>query len=437
MRHQSRWLRGATCLLTTAVLGLGAGCKGSDSKDAGSGSGGPVQVWAIQNPNENPILQSGIDAYGKSGKSKLEMQTFQNDAYKQKLQVSMGSPNAPDVFFNWGGGNLAQYVKAGQVADLTDALAKNPTVASAFLPSVLDVGKVDGKQYGLPMNGMAPVVLYYNKKVFNDAGVQPPKTFDDLLMVVDKLKAKGVIPIALAGSQGWTELMYLEYLLDRVGGPDKFANIAAGKADAWKDPAVIKALGMCQELAKRGAFGSNFASINYDNAGSSKLLATGKAAMHLMGAWDYSSQVSNNPDFVKAGNLGWLEFPSVAGGAGDPKDVVGNPSNYFSVRNGGKNTAAAIDFLIKTLSSDSYTQDLIKTGQVPAVKGVETKLQSSANADFAVFTYKLVSGAPSFTQSWDQALSPAAGTEINANMQKLFLSQLTPDAFAAAMEKVK
>ena len=85
MRHHSRWLRGATCLLTTAVLGLGAGCKGSDSKDSGSGSSGPVQVWAIQNPNENPILQSGIDAYGKSGKSKLEMQTFQNDAYKQKL----------------------------------------------------------------------------------------------------------------------------------------------------------------------------------------------------------------------------------------------------------------------------------------------------------------------------------------------------------------
>src|SRR4051812_1611985 len=207
MRRHSRWMRGAGCLFATAVLAMAAtGCKGSDSKNSGgSGSSGPVQVWALQDPSNQPIIQAGIDAYGKSGKSKLELQTFTNDAYKQKLQVSMGSPNAPDVFFNWGGGNLAQYVKAGQVADLTDALAKNTEAAGAFLPSVLDVGKVDGKQYGLPMNGIQPVVLYYNKKVFSDAGVQPPKTYDDLLAAVDRFKAKGVIPIALAGSQGWTE----------------------------------------------------------------------------------------------------------------------------------------------------------------------------------------------------------------------------------------
>jgi xylobiose transport system substrate-binding protein len=439
MRHHSRWMRGAGCLFATAVLAMAAtGCKGSDSKNSGSsGSSGPVQVWALQDPSNQPIIQAGIDAYGKSGKSKLELQTFTNDAYKQKLQVSMGSPNAPDVFFNWGGGNLAQYVKAGQVADLTDALAKNSEAANAFLPSVLDVGKVDGKQYGLPMNGIQPVVMFYNKKVFADAGLQPPKTYDDLLGAVDKFKAKGVIPIALAGSQGWTELMYLESLLDRVGGPAKFADIVAGKDGAWKDPAVIKSLTMCQELAKRGAFGSNFSSINYDNTGSSKLLATGKAAMHLMGAWDYPSQVNNNPDFVKAGNLGWFAFPSVTGGAGDAKSVVGNPSNYFSVRSGGKNTEAAVDFVIKTLSSAAYTDDLIKAGQVPAVKGVDAKLANSPNTDFAVWTYQLVSNAPSFTQSWDQALSPAAGTELNANMQKLLLSQLTPDAFADAMAKVK
>ena len=149
---------------------------------------------------------------------------------------------------------------------------------------------------------------------------------------MDAFKTQGVIPIVLPGTQAWTELMYLEYLLDRVGGPQKFADIVAGKPGAWRDPAVLQALTMCQDLAERGAFGKNFASINYDNTGASRLFATGKAAMFLMGSWEYTSQASNNPDFVTSGNLGWVPFPAVEGGAGDPKNVVGNPSNYFSVR---------------------------------------------------------------------------------------------------------
>jgi raffinose/stachyose/melibiose transport system substrate-binding protein/xylobiose transport system substrate-binding protein len=418
------------CLLAVAACG-GSGAGGG----GGSEAGGTMQIWAIENPTDNAVVKTSVDAFNKSSDLEIEFTTYVNDTYKQKLPVSMGSPNAPDIFFNWGGGNLAQFVEAKQVADLTSALAKSPA-ANAFLSSVLSVGKIDGKVYALPMNGMGPVILYYNKAVFTSVGVQPPTTYDQLLAVVDKIKAKGVIPIALAGSQGWTELMWLEYLLDRVGGPDVFADIAAGKPSAWKDPAIKQALTMCQDLAKRGAFGSNFASINYDNEGASKLFATGKAAMHLMGGWEYASQASNNPDFVKKGDLGWLTFPSVSGGKGDPKNVVGNPSNYFSVHAGGKHTQQAIDFLVDTLASDAFVKALVDGGQVPAVKGVDSKLTGTANADFAKFTYKMVEDAPSFTQSWDQALSPAAGTAVNTNLQKLFLSQMTPDQFVDAMGKV-
>jgi raffinose/stachyose/melibiose transport system substrate-binding protein/xylobiose transport system substrate-binding protein len=435
MRPHVRLPRSAACVIAASMLTVAA-CGGSGPGGGGTESGGTMQVWAVENPTDNAVLKASVDSFNKSSNVKIEFSTYVNDTYKQKLPVSMGSPNAPDIFFSWGGGNLAQFVKAHQVADLTDALAKS-SAASAFLPSVLNVGKIDGKLYALPMNGMGPVILYYNKAVFASVGLQPPTTYDQLLTVIDKIKAKGVIPVALAGSQGWTELMWLEYLLDRVGGPDVFADIAAGKPNAWTDPAIKAALQMCQDLAKRGAFGTNFASINYDNEGASKLFATGKAAMHLMGGWEYASQASNNPDFVKAGNLGWSMFPSVASGKGDPKNVVGNPSNYFSVYASGKHTEQAVDFLVDTLASDAYVKALVDGGQVPAVKGVDAKLSGTANAEFAKFTYNLVEAAPSFTQSWDQALSPAAGTAVNTNLQKVFLSQMTPDQFIEVMSKTK
>lgn len=301
----------------------------------------------------------------------------------------------------------------------------------------MDVGKVDGKQYGLPMIGVLPVVLFINKDVFAKAGVQPPKTYAELLSLVDTFKAKGVTPIALAGSQGWTELMWLEYLLDRIGGADKFQAIVAGKDGAWQDPAVIKSLEEIQNLVKRGAFGSNFASVNYDNQGASKLFATGKAAMHLMGTWDYSVQKDANPKFISEGKLGYVAFPAYEGGAGDPKSVVGNPSNYYSINAASKNKAVAADFLAKSLTSEAYINGLIDAGQVPAVKGVEETLKAKPNAEFTTFTYGLVADAPSFTQSWDQALSPSVSEKMLTNLQKLFLNKITPNDFAADMAAAK
>ncbi|GIG45585.1 extracellular solute-binding protein [Dactylosporangium siamense] len=437
MRRSVQLRRVITGMLaaTTAVALTACGSSGPGTSKPGEPS--KVSVWALQDAAVNPIATSSIDAYNKANNTKIELVTYVNDAYKQKLQVAMGSPAAPDVFFNWGGGNLAEFVKANQVAPLDDALAKNPELKAKFLPSVLDVGKVDGKQYGLPMLGVLPVVLFINKDVFAAAGVQPPKTYADLLNLVDVFKGKGITPIALAGSQGWTELMWLEYLLDRIGGADKFANIAAGKAGAWQDPAVVKALGEIQNLVKRGAFGTNFASVNYDNQGASKLFATGKAAMHLMGTWDFSVQKEANPDFIKNGKLGFSAFPAYEGGAGDPKSVVGNPSNYYSVNAASKSKDASVDFLVKSLASEQYVNGLIDAGQVPAIKGVETTLKSKPNADFTGFTYDLVANAPSFTQSWDQALSPSVSTELLTNLQKLFLGQITPDAFVANMAKAK
>lgn len=420
------------CFVGATLVGLAAACGGSaETHNA------PLRVWALVDPQNEPVVRQGIEEFNKHSKVQAEFSAFLNDWYSMKLRTAIGALNTPDVFFNWGGGGLAQFVEEGLVADLTPALEKNPDIANAFMPSVLEVAQVDGRQYGLPMNGIQPVVLFYNKAVFNKAGLQPPKTYDDLLTLVDEFKERGIVPIALPGTQTWTMLMWLEYLLDRIGGPEKFAAIADGKEGAWADPAMRRALELCQDLVRRGAFGDDFASVNYDAAGAPRMLTKGEAAMFLMGSWEYSSQLSFNPDFVARGDLGWTTFPTVEGGTGDPRNVVGNPSNYFSVRANVPNTEKAIEFLMRTLASESYLNAMIKSGQVPAVKGVESKLRGTENAEFATFTYQLVEEAPSFTQSWDQALPSTVADEMLANLQKLFLLKITPDEFIRNMEAVR
>ncbi|CAG6398349.1 extracellular solute-binding protein [Streptomyces cocklensis] len=423
-------LRSAATVAAVTALALTATACGSSS--SGAPGSGKVTLWTLQNDGVNPLQKVSIASYNTAHKASVTMKTFVNDPYKQKLQSGLSGADAPDVFLNWGGGNLAGYVKAGDVADLSGRL--DDSFKKEFLPSVLDGGTIGGKVYGVPMEGVQPVALFYNKTVFAQAGIkEPPATWAQLLTDVDKLKAKHITPIALAGSQSWTELMWMEYLLDRVGGPEVFKAIEEGKPGAWEDPAVTTALSMIRDLVDRGAFGKKYSTVGQDSGGTYTLLSSGKAGMHLMGSWAYADMLTTAPSFVKGGHMGWAPFPTVPHGKGDPKDVVGNPCNYFSVTEKSDNKSGAVDFIENTVAQPSYIADLLSIGHVPAIAGIKGQLMGGINPDYTVFIYGLVEDAPTFTQSWDQALPPATSATMLTDLQKVFNKLMTPKQFVQAM----
>lgn len=237
----------ASAVTVAAAFGLAA-CGTSGPSTTTSAKG--LTMWAL---NDQTILKESVDAYNKDHPDeKITLQLYANDDYKQKLRVAFGANQAPDLFFNWGGGALDDYVKAGKVDALTAAQVKT----DRFTPSVMQSATFGGKVYGVPANGLAPVVLYYNKKVLKSAGVEPPKTYDELMTAVGKLKGDGAIPMSLAANSKWPTLMYLEYLLDRTGGSRAFSKIASGDATAWTDPTVTKANQYLQDLAKAARSGT-------------------------------------------------------------------------------------------------------------------------------------------------------------------------------------
>ena len=432
-----------TFLSAAGIAGLSApllaacGTSGPGGGDA-KGGGKTLQAWVLVDQAQNRVQQGAITDFNKTGASKVKLLPISSDgaAYTDKLRVSMGSPNPPDLLFNWGSGSIRNYVQTGGLMDLGPKLSADTAWKNSFLPSVLDAGKIDGKYYGIPMRGMQPVILFYNKTLFAEQGQKPPATFDDLLKLVDYFKSKNIQPFALGGLDQWPNLMWLEYLVERTGGPSVFENIAAGKPGAWQDPTITTALQQIRDLVDRGAFGTNFNSVNYVKDGAGLLFAKGKAAMHLMGTWEVSNQVDRHKSFA-AKDLSFAPFPSVAGGKGDPNAVVGNPTNYFSVSTKSADKDWAVEFLKKEMSSAAYVDALIKTGDVPAVAGIEGKLGASPQPDFARYVYQMVQKAPSFTLSWDQALPSQFKTPLLANLQSVFTKKKSPEQFVTAMESVK
>ncbi|GAB3364066.1 ABC transporter substrate-binding protein [Modestobacter lapidis] len=429
-----RLTRVAASASTLVLLGSLVACGSSGPSGSGGGGGDTAQVWALQDTNLNPIEEASIERFNEQSEAgDAELATFGNDPYKQRLRTAIGSPQAPDLFFNWGGGNLKEYVDAGKVEDLTPLLDENPELKDAFLPSVLAGAQLDGQYYGLPMRGMQPVVLFYNEQVLDAAGVSVPTTWNELLTAVDGLEAAGVTPIALAGNQAWTELMWAEYLLDRVGGPEVFQNIRDGKEGGWSQPEVLEAMTMLEDLIDRGAFGSDFASVGYDVGGASTILAQGDAGFHLMGSWEYTNQLGQSPDFVTTGDLGWTAFPAVEGGAGDPSNLVGNVSNFYSLTTDSTNKETAREYLSTALTDDQYIADLIAAGDVPPVTGVRDQLEQTENADYSTWIYDQTVEAENFQLSWDQDLAADEATEMLEQLSLFFLGEQTPQGFVDAM----
>lgn len=418
-----------SALACTLVAGVTAGCGSSGSGSASSS--GTIHIL-VYGDTGNTVEKQIVDTFNKTSKVKAVLDTIPGANYQQKLQTIINTPQAPDVFFNWGGGSIAPFVKDGLLLPLDSFIATDPNLKSAFLPSVFDTAVINGKAYGIPMRGTQPVLLFDNKKTLADAGITPPTTWDQLLADVQTLKAKGKTPIALGGGDQWPTLMWFEYLYDRVAGPGLFEKALGGDTSAWASADSQKALGMLKQLVDAGAFGSNFDSVKFTDGGSPALLAKGKAAFELMGSWEYATQKTANPDFTKT-DLGYSNFPTITGGTGDPNDVVGNTNNFYSVLKNTKHPDAVAQFL-KLMYSDEFVKAQLGIGNLPTTTNTSQFLSTSTDPAYDTYQYNLVKQAPSFQLSWDQAYPPSATTVMHQAVQQFMDGKMDAAAFIKAMQ---
>ncbi len=377
---------------------------------------GFIRSWNERNPNAQARLVQ-----------------FENDPYKQRLFVALGAKSGPDVFYNWGGGVLESYVRGGAVEDLTQSI--DSAWRNRFIELMWRGVTFNGRIYGVPATELQPVVWFYNKEVFRRLNLQLPQTWGQLLTTVDRLKAAGVVPIVAAGGSKWPLLMYQEYLVDRIGGPEVFEAIVANRPGAWKHPAVLRSAELIAELSAKAPFQPGWESAQYGTGTVRALFATGRAAMQLMGVWEFGALVTEHPDFVNGGQLGWFAFPRVEGGRGDPRNLAGNFTNYFSVASFARNKPAAIRFLRELSFSDDYVRFLLKNGAIPPTRGIaELIRREGAYPEWQGFVYGLVERAPYYVLSWDQAMPPQLAQPYLDNLQLLFLRRITPQEFVDRMQ---
>ena len=185
----------------------------------GGGGGGACDVLVPVRPAAAKIREDTVKQFNASSKTADQLHEFQNDAYKTKIKTAIGAGKAPTIIWGWGGGGLSSYVHDNKVEDLTSWFDQNPDVKNRLFPSSFGAATVDGKIYAMPCETVQPIILLWNKKVFDEAGAEPPE-------VVGRHHEPGPevqrqehrADLARPVSRCWTNMMWLEFLFDRIGG---------------------------------------------------------------------------------------------------------------------------------------------------------------------------------------------------------------------------
>ena len=324
MKRQRLTLLG---LMLALLLVVGA-CGGDDDSGAGGTTAGEttaesvsgsISVIGVWTGPEQESFQAVINGFTEKNPDATVKYTSGGDNIVTVLSTAVEGGNPPDIATVSQPGTMADFVQRDALQPLTFA---EDAVQENFGESIVTTGSVDGTLYGLLFKAANKSTIWYNVASFDDAGVEPPDTFDALLDDAKTIDQSGVPAYSIGGADGWTLTDLFENIYIRTAGPEKYDKLAKHEIP-WTDQSVKDALA---EMAKIVGDTDNIAGgkagalqTDFPTSVANVFSATPKAAMVIEGDFVPGVAGENNPLEPETG-FNIFPFPSIND---SPPSVVG------------------------------------------------------------------------------------------------------------------
>jgi raffinose/stachyose/melibiose transport system substrate-binding protein len=389
--------------------------------------------------SENDVVYKSImtclDEYKKKVPGfEIEVENLSDrDAYKQKIRILAAGNQMPDWLNIDNDAYSYELYTKGYLLNIEDFL-KRIDRTDSFIPLALEMSKSTmGDKPNFCFSWQQNVEdFFYNKKMFEAAGVTPPSTFDEFMNVCAKLKQKGYIPLAVSGIAYWHILRFIAFVPFRLEGNQYVKDLAVGKRVMTGDPVGIKTAQWVYDLGKNGYFPADFANLDYNQT--LQLFTGGKAAIYYMGTWEIASLLDDKlPDDMK-GNIDFFPIPMLPGATTTLNDGY---LNYGSSTNFNEKTMdnnKAFDELMKFVI-DRFPTVNLQNNSFSAMKNVTIPdnlppLLKKVQDQIKVQSQSKIAGSV-----WDVILDPVTQEVISNQVISLALAQTTPEKFCAAIDK--
>ena len=366
-------------LATASALALG-GCSSSAASsptatDSASAAPQNITLWLAGGDTPDALREYLKTTYNAKTGGTLTIEEQSWGDLVTKLTTALPDPNnTPDVV-EVGNTQSPTFTNVGAFSDISDMYSE--LGGDKLLPSFVEVGKVDGKNYTLPYY-FGSRYMFYRKDIWKAAGVEVPTTLDQFNAAVKTIAEKNPKNIKdfsgfFLGGQDW-----------RNGISWIFANggdLAKVDGGTWtstlSDPNSVKGLTQLQDLYKSASHAPKTMTDQsvYLYLNDSDVLASGDtktktslAAATVMAPgwahWSIGDLVKKDGKEVRQWNDKTFGVFALPGNDGKPAPVFAGGSN-IGISAASKNQAGARE-LMKIIFSAEYQQMLGKNGLGPA-----------------------------------------------------------------------
>lgn len=225
----------------------------------------------------------------------VEMRAFQFEEMLDQARPDRLRAEAPDVL-HAPPMYLNSYVGQGLVSDLTAPAVKYNWINAISQWSLRYLNyRFNGHLYGISLLQQF-TGIYYNTELLRQAGLEIPRTFEQLEETLARLKAAGITPLMLGTANGVLVHIFYE-LIHCFETRDRLTALMMGRGDAaWTNPAILRALDKLKQWVDAGYFNADYASLDY--AESLARFAQGGAAMYITGSWAHHLLIGDRITFA-------------------------------------------------------------------------------------------------------------------------------------------
>jgi len=306
--------------------------------------------------------------------------------------VSGNPPTAAQVK----GPQIQEWAQLGVLTNIDDVAQAEGW--DTLVPGVVaDIMKYEGHWVAVPVNVHRINWLWCNPAVFQKAGAQYPRTWEDFFAACEKIKQAGFIPIAFGG-QPWQEATAWESIVAGVGGPEFYKKtLIQADEPALASDTMVKALDIFKRI--KSYTDKNAPGRDWNLA--TTMVIKGEAAMQFMGDWAKG-------EFTAAGKVPGKDYDALTV-PGTADAFLFNVDSFimFAVNDpAAKAAQKAMARLI--LSPDFQVAFNVSKGSIPVRAGIaETPFDAVAIASMKDFEATAKSGGLMPSMAHEMAVSPA------------------------------
>jgi multiple sugar transport system substrate-binding protein/raffinose/stachyose/melibiose transport system substrate-binding protein len=344
-----------------------------------------------------------------------------HEQFKTSILVQLAGGNPPDTFSYWAGARIQFIVDGDRLQPIDDVWEAND-MGSQFPQAVIDTAVTYGMhKYAVPLT-LHWVGMFYNTALFEEVGAMVPTTWDEMVDAAEKFKMAGIPAFALGSINRWPGQFWFDMILLRTAGNDYRNELMSGAA-SYTDDEVVRAFGLWKELVDAGYFYPDANAYDWDEAANQ--VASGEAAMTLMGTWIGGLYAGN--DMVPGEDFDYFSFPTIDEGV--PRASLG-PIDTFVVSADAANADAAKAFLVHLTDPDIQLKFALGAGNLAPSTLVDTSSYNDVVARIA----GEIAADPVFAFNYDLQTPPPVA-EVGLSSFSEFMAN--PGDYEAMLERVQ